>query len=278
MSWLNGLFVTHRAIDTDLLGKIMRNFISRMNKKYKLKAFVIALTILILAYSMTNIYKNSEDIISSTMEYINLDVKLKNVKISGIENVKASEVVNIVSDLRGISLTRIDLKKISSEINNIDWVKKSELRKIYPSTLEVRVYEHNPIAIWYNEGNKFLVDRDSKIITELNPNKFTNLKVVAGPNALEDIPVIISMIKNYPEFEKKIKSLLRVGDRRWTIRLHNGITIHLPEKNVVNAIEEIEDLDREYSLLSRYIEIIDMRLPDRIDILPTEVMMNSSKI
>ena len=86
------------------------------------------------------------------------------------------------------------------------------------------------------------------------------------------------MIKNYPEFEKKIKSLLRVGDRRWTIRLHNGITIHLPEKNVANAIEEIEDLDREHSLLSRYIEIIDMRLPDRIDILPTGVMANSSKI
>ena len=256
----------------------MRNFIFRINKKYKLKAFVIAVFILTLVYPMTTLYKNSEDIISSSMEYINLDVKLKKVKILGIENVKASEVVNIVSELRGISLTSIDLKKISSEINNIDWVKKSELRKIYPSTLEVKVYEHNPIAIWYNEGNKFLVDRDSKIITELNPNKFTNLKVVAGPNALEDIPVIISMIKNYPEFEKKIKSLLRVGDRRWTIRLHNGITIHLPEKNVANAIEEIEDLDREHSLLSRYIEIIDMRLPDRIDILPTGVMANSSKI
>jgi cell division protein FtsQ len=268
----------HRAIDIDLLGKIMRNFIFRINKKYKLKASIIAVSILILVYSMTTLYKNSEDIISTSMEYINLDVKLKNVKILGIENLEASEVVNIVSELRGISLTSIDLKKISSEINNIDWVKKSELRKIYPSTLEVKVYEHNPIAIWYNEGNKFLVDRDSKIITELNPNKFTNLKVVAGPNALEDIPVIIAMIKNYPEFEKKIKSLLRVGDRRWTIRLHNGITIHLPEKNVANAIEEIEDLDREYSLLSRYIEIIDMRLPDRIDILPTGVTMNSSKI
>ncbi len=256
----------------------MRNYIFRIAKKYKLKAFAIATSILILAYSMPSSFKNSEDIISRSMEYINLDVRLKNVKISGIENTKASDIVNIVSDQRGISLTSIDLKKISSEIDNIDWVKKSELRKIYPSTLEVQVYEHNPIAIWYNEGDKFLVDGDSKIITELNPNKFKNLKVVAGPNALEDIPVIISMIKKYPEFEKKIKSLLRVGDRRWTIRLHNGITIHLPEKNIANAIEEIEDLDNEYSLLSRYIEIIDMRLPDRIDILPTGVIMNSSKI
>ena len=219
----------------------MRYFNFNTAKKYKLKAFVIALSILILVYSTPTLFKNSEDIISRSMGYINLDVKLKKVKILGIENTKASEVVNIVSELKGISLTSIDLKKISAEIDNIDWVNKSELRKIYPSTLEVKVYEHSPIAIWYNDGNKFLVDRDSKIITELNPNK----------------------------------SLLRVGDRRWTIRLHNGITIHLPEKNVANAIEEIEDLDREYSLLSRYIEIIDMRLPDRIDILPTGVMINS---
>ncbi|MAR76496.1 MAG: hypothetical protein CML28_01720 [Rhizobiales bacterium] len=256
----------------------MRNFIFRINKKYKLKALVIVALILILVYCTPILIKNSKNIISSSMEYINLDVKLKNVKISGIENTKASEVVNIVSELRGISLSSIDLRKTSSEINNIDWVKKSELRKIYPSTLEVKVYEHNPIAIWYNEGNKFLVDRNSKIISELNPDKFKNLKVVAGPNALEDIPVIISMIENYPDFEKKVKSMLRVGDRRWTIRLHNGITIHLPEKNVANAIKEIEGLDREYSLLSRYIEIIDMRLPDRIDILPAGIMMNSSKI
>lgn len=256
----------------------MRNFIFRINKKYKLKALVIVALIFILVYCTPILIKNSKNIISSSMEYINLDVKLKNVKISGIENTKASEVVNIVSELRGISLSSIDLRKTSSEINNIDWVKKSELRKIYPSTLEVKVYEHNPIAIWYNEGNKFLVDRDSKIISELNPDKFKNLKVVAGPNALEDIPVIISMIENYPDFEKKVKSMLRVGDRRWTIRLHNGITIHLPEKNVANAIKEIEGLDREYSLLSRYIEIIDMRLPDRIDILPAGIMMNSSKI
>jgi len=256
----------------------MRHFVFRIIKKFKFRKCIIGLSVIILLYSMQHLLKNSEDIISRSLEYINLDIKLKNVRILGIENTKASEVVNIVSELTEMSLTKIDFEKISSKINNIDWVKSSELRKIYPSTLEVRVYEHNPIAIWFNEGNKFLVDGESQIITELNPNNFKNLKVIAGPNALEDIPAIISIIKNYPQFEKKIKSLLRVGDRRWTIRLHNGITIHLPEKNVANAIEEIEDLDRKHSLLSRYIEIIDMRLPDRIDILPSEVMINSSKI
>ena len=100
----------------------MRNFIFRITVKHKLKAFVFAASILILVYSMPTLFKNSQDIISRSMGYINLDIKLKNLKISGIENVKASEVVNIVSELRNFT-HKYRFKKISSEINNIDWVK-----------------------------------------------------------------------------------------------------------------------------------------------------------
>ena len=255
----------------------MRNFIFRLTKRYNSKAYIITAVILLTFYSLPYLLKNSDIILSKSMELAQLDIKLKNVKILGIENTKPTEVINIVSGLKETSLSNIDLHEISTQINNIDWIKKSELRKIYPSTLVVKVYEHNPIAIWFNNGNKFLVDDESEIIKELNPNNFKNLKVIAGLNALEDIPEIISMIRNYPEFEKKIKSLLRVGDRRWTVRLHNGITIHLPEKNVANAIEEIEQLDSKHALLSRYVDIIDMRLPDRIDIMPSGVAMSRSK-
>ncbi|MFL2836957.1 MAG: cell division protein FtsQ/DivIB [Alphaproteobacteria bacterium] len=255
----------------------MRNFIFRLTKRYNSKAYIITAVILLSFYSLPYLLKNSDIILNKSMELAQLDIKLKNVKILGIENTKPTEVINIVSGLKETPLSNIDLHEISTQINNIDWVKKSELRKIYPSTLVVKVYEHNPIAIWFNNGNKFLVDDESEIIKELNPNNFKNLKVIAGLNALEDIPEIISMIRNYPEFEKKIKSLLRVGDRRWTVRLHNGITIHLPEKNVANAIEEIEQLDSKHALLSRYVDIIDMRLPDRIDIMPSGVAMSRSK-
>ena len=255
----------------------MRNFIFRLTKRYNSKAYIITAVILLSFYSLPYLLKNSDIILNKSMELAQLDIKLKNVKILGIENTKPTEVINIVSGLKETSLFNIDLHEISTQINNIDWIKKSELRKIYPSTLVVKVYEHNPIAIWFNNGNKFLVDDESEIIKELNPNNFKNLKVIAGLNALEDIPEIISMIRNYPEFEKKIKSLLRVGDRRWTVRLHNGITIHLPEKNVANAIEEIEQLDSKHALLSRYVDIIDMRLPDRIDIMPSGVAMSRSK-
>ena len=179
----------------------MRSFIFRLTKKYNLKAYIITAVVLLSFYSLTYLLKNSDVIVNKTMELTQLDIKLKNIKILGIENTNPTEVINIMSGLKETSLSNIDLHEISTKINNIDWIKKSELRKIYPSTLVVKVYEHNPIAIWFNNGNKFLVDDESQIIKELNPNNFKNLKVIAGPNALEDIPEIISMIRNYPEFE-----------------------------------------------------------------------------
>jgi len=69
---------------------------------------------------------------------------------------------------------------------------------------------------------------------------------------------------------------LRVGDRRWTVRLYNGITIHLPETKIAEAIIDLERLDNEKLLLSRYVDVIDMRLKDRIDILPSKIGDRSS--
>ena len=60
------------------------------------------------------------------------------------------------------------------------------------------------------------------------------------------------------------------------MRLYNGITIHLPENKIAEAIIDLERLDNEKLLLSRYVDIIDMRLKDRIDILPSIIGDRSS--
>jgi len=56
---------------------------------------------------------------------------------------------------------------------------------------------------------------------------------------------------------------MRVADRRWDLRLRNGVTIRLPEHGEEAALAELSRLDREEQLLSRDIVAVDMRLPDR---------------
>ena len=53
------------------------------------------------------------------------------------------------------------------------------------------------------------------------------------------------------------------------IGLFNGLEIYFPEVGMPKAIEILQNLDNETQLLSRYIDVIDMRLPNRMDIMPS---------
>jgi cell division protein FtsQ len=57
-----------------------------------------------------------------------------------------------------------------------------------------------------------------------------------------------------------------VADRRWNLRLKNGIDVRLPETNVEQALDRLVALDREKKILSRDVLAIDLRLPDRVTV------------
>ncbi len=61
-----------------------------------------------------------------------------------------------------------------------------------------------------------------------------------------------------------MKGYIRVAERRWDLRLENGITVKLPELNEDKAIAELMRLDRENGILSRDLAAVDMRLNDRL--------------
>jgi cell division protein FtsQ len=57
-----------------------------------------------------------------------------------------------------------------------------------------------------------------------------------------------------------------ISDRRWNLRLRNGLDIRLPETGVEQALVTLAALDRDKKLLSRDIVAIDLRLPDRVTV------------
>lgn len=254
---------------------IKLKFFEPLNK-FNLKWLVIpSLLILFLSISY-NVFTNNGKTKIYNLSNLVSHLEVQNVKINGAAHTKGSEVIEIIGLSSNESMWSLDISEVVNRINELPWVKKSDIKKIYPSTLEINIYEHNPIAIWFFDGKKYLVDGESNIIEKLNPADFNNLKVVAGHNALTEIPDIINTLQQFPYFHKKVKSILRVGDRRWTVRLYNGITIHLPETKIAEAITDLERLDNEKLLLSRYVDVIDMRLKDRIDILPSKIGDRSS--
>jgi cell division protein FtsQ len=69
----------------------------------------------------------------------------------------------------------------------------------------------------------------------------------------------------------------RVGQRRWTLHLDNGVSIALPEKDAERAMARVEELDQRYDLLSKGIKGIDLRIAGRVTVMVSEAPATGSE-
>ena len=56
------------------------------------------------------------------------------------------------------------------------------------------------------------------------------------------------------------------SERRWNLRLKNGIDVRLPEQDTEGALAELVALDHDKKLMTRDVAAIDLRLPDRVTV------------
>lgn len=198
----------------------------------------------------------------------NLDFSIKHISTNGNRHTRQSDIIDATFNNNNNSIFSFDSKKAIKNLNNLDWIKSVNLIKLYPSTLHINIIEYNPIATWFYKNEKYVIGEDGQIINSLNADNFSNLKIIAGDNAARVAPELILQLRARPKIGNKVKSILRVGNRRWTLRLYNGIEIYLPEDNFSSSLDKLLKLNDEEDILNKYIKIIDMRLPKRIDITP----------
>ncbi|MFQ3360513.1 MAG: cell division protein FtsQ/DivIB [Alphaproteobacteria bacterium] len=200
----------------------------------------------------------------------NLDFSIKHISTNGNRHTRQSDIIDATFNNNNNSIFSFDSKKAIRNLNNLDWIKSVDLIKLYPSTLHVNITEYNPIAIWFYEKEKYVIGEDGQVVDSLNADNFLNLKMIVGDNAALAAPGLIEQLNSRPKIGNKVKSILRVGNRRWTLRLYNGIEIYLPEDNYSSSLDELIELNDLEDILNKYIKIIDMRLPKRIDITPSK--------
>lgn len=162
------------------------------------------------------------------------------------------------------SLIGFDADAARARIAAMPWVSSASVRKIYPDVLEVEIAEKKPLAIWQNGRQLSLIDDGGHIIVPFGSQRFATLPLFIGDGANARASEFLGRLAAVPELASRVRAFIRVADRRWDLRLENGVTIRLPEHGEDAAIAEIAALDREQGILSRDIVAVDMRLDDRL--------------
>jgi cell division protein FtsQ len=96
--------------------------------------------------------------------------------------------------------------------------------------------------------------------------RFVSLPLVVGKGADVKARDFLALLDRYPQVRSVTKAAILVGERRWNLRLKDGLDIRLPETDVGRALAALVKYDMEDKLLSRDITAIDMRLPDRVTV------------
>lgn len=159
-----------------------------------------------------------------------------------------------------------DTDAAKSRLEAVPWIRHAQVMRLLPSTLQVVVEERAPFAVWQKNGQTYVVDAEGVVLAPAHRDAYAGLPFVVGEGAGTNAAALVEQLAAHDELKQKILAAIRVGDRRWTLKLVSGTEIMLPDDNVPEALASLEKLDSEKSVLKRDVAAVDLRLLDRITV------------
>ena len=191
--------------------------------------------------------------------------EVKSVEILGMKEVDELKVYNMIFQSEDLSMPMIDIEKIRTDIIQNGWVEDVRVTRRLPDTLVVEVVERLPIAVWQNDGQYALVDKNGIVLEYVEQANYLGLPLIAGKGANDKIGNLDELLNVAPALKPQVIGAKWVGNRRWDIIFKTGETLSLPEgeKIAANALLNFAKMDGISRLLDRDIVRIDFRDPRR---------------
>lgn len=167
---------------------------------------------------------------------------------------------------RGAPLLAVDPMLVKQRLESLPWVRAAAVERRLPGTVHVRLVERRPMAVWQRRGQLVLIDHQGHELGDEGIEYFPGLPFIVGEDAHRVAAELVAMLAGEPALQPRVVAAIRVGGRRWNMKLDNGIEIWLPETGSREAWAEVVGLDRNHRLLDRQITVVDLRDPGRISL------------
>lgn len=150
----------------------------------------------------------------------------------------------------------VNLNKIKARFEQIVWVEKVEVSRVWPDTIAVRIVERTPLAYW---NDTQLIDTQGKVFDAQGDNTLPYFYGVS-PNEQTMVKHFVSMQKTLSAIDLKINKLFCDERQAWQLSLDNGITVKLGRDDTQNRINRfVAYWHNEIKPQAAAIEYVDMR-------------------
>jgi cell division protein FtsQ len=192
--------------------------------------------------------------------------RITTVVINGRKQLSQDEVLAVGGVNGRSSLLFLDAATVRDKLKANPWIADATILKLYPGRLQIDIVERKAFALWQQDGRLAVIADDGAVLEPYVSRRFVTLPLVVGKGADTQARDFLALLDRYPQVRSVTKAAIYVGERRWNLRLKDGLDIRLPENDVGNALAALSKLDKEEKLFSRDITAVDMRLPDRLTV------------
>ncbi len=187
---------------------------------------------------------------------------IKNIIIKNNNKIQEDEIISKLSEIYEKNIFLIKTKDLKKPLESVFFLDNIEVKKRYPNTLILKIYETVPVAILLKNKEYFLLDSSSKLIPIKKNIIDYEYPHIFGEASEKHFLSFFKLLKenNFPI--KRIKNYYYFQIGRWDIKLENNLLIKFPyNKNNIAIKKSIELLNRDD--FNNY-EVIDLRINDRI--------------
>jgi len=190
--------------------------------------------------------------------------RITSVVINGRKQLSQDEILAIGGVSGRSSLLFLDADDVRDKLKANPWIADATVLKLYPGQLMIEITERKAFALWQEAGRLSVIADDGALLEPYVSRRFLSLPLVVGKGADTQARDFLALLARYPQVNSVTKAAIYIGERRWNLRLKDGLDIRLPEQDVGNALAALSKLDKDEKLFAKDIVAIDMRLPDRL--------------
>ena len=192
--------------------------------------------------------------------------RIVSVALAGQHHISREDVLAAAGVTDTTSLLFLDVEQTRERLKSNPWIADATVLKLYPGELQIGIREREAFALWQKNGQVSVIADDGTVLEPYVAPRLIELPLVVGRGAETRAKEFLALLDRYPDLRASVRATVLVGERRWNLRLNNGIDVRLPETDIAPALERLVALEKEKTLTTRDIVAIDLRLPDRVTV------------
>ena len=209
-------------------------------------------------------------------------LSVSHIVVRGNSRLSTSEVEALIQGIRGENILVANLDQYRRQLLDSPWVARASVRRLLPSTVEVRVVERAPMAITRLDGRLYLVDDAGVIVDEFGPQyrefdlPVVDGLIVGGPTGGPAAPVVddaraqltrrfLDALQSAPALRQRVSQIDVSDEHDLVVLLADDPTlVHLGDARFLERLTMYQELAPTLQDHLQSIDYVDMRFDEHV--------------